>query len=50
MKKIVATLALVCFTQAFAQVMEKPQLVEKIDTSAKVVTETIEIAAPIEVE
>jgi hypothetical protein len=50
MKKIVATLALVCFTQAFAQVMEKPQLVEKIDTSAKVVTETIEIAAPIEAE
>ena len=50
MKKIVATLALVCFTQAFAQVMEKPQLVEKIDTSAKVVTETIEISAPIEAE
>jgi hypothetical protein len=50
MKKIVATLTLVCFTQAFAQVMEKPQLVEKIDTSAKVVTETIEIAAPIEAE
>jgi hypothetical protein len=50
MKKIVATLALVCFTQAFAQVMEKPQLVEKIDTSAKVVTETIEIAVPIEAE
>lgn len=50
MKKIVATLALVCFTQVFAQVMEKPQLVEKIDTSAKVVTETIEIAAPIEAE
>lgn len=50
MKKIVATLTLVCFTQAFAQVMEKPQLVEKIDTSAKVVTEIIEIAAPIEAE
>jgi hypothetical protein len=50
MKKIVATLALVCFTQAFAQVMEKPQLVEKIDTSVNVVTETIEIAAPIEAE
>lgn len=48
MKKIVTTLALVCFTQAFAQVMEKPQLVEKIDTSARVVTETIEISAPIQ--
>jgi hypothetical protein len=48
MKKFVATLALVCFAQAFAQVMEKPQLVEKIDTSARVVTETIEIAAPIQ--
>mgnify|MGYP006148581125 CR=1 FL=1 len=48
MKKIVATLALVCFTQAFAQVMEKPQLVEKVDTSARVVTEIIEIAAPIQ--
>ena len=48
MKKIVATLALVCFTQAFAQVMEKPQLVEKVDTSARVVTETIEITAPIQ--
>jgi hypothetical protein len=47
MKKFVATLALVCFAQAFAQVMEKPQLVEKIDTSARVVTETIEIEAPI---
>jgi hypothetical protein len=48
MKKFVATLTLVCFAQAFAQVMEKPQLVEKIDTSARVVTETIEIAAPIQ--
>lgn len=41
MKKIVTTLALVCFTQAFAQVMEKPQLVEKVDTSVRVVTEII---------
>jgi hypothetical protein len=46
MKKIVATLALVCFTQAFAQVMEKPQLVEKVDTNAQVVNEVINAIEP----
>lgn len=43
MKNIFFALLFFHFSNAFAQVLEKPQLVEKIDTSVKV---TIEVAEP----
>lgn len=46
MKKIFASVAiLLCFV-ANAQVLEKPQLVEKIDTSLHISTQVIEVEAP----
>ncbi|MFM7005875.1 MAG: energy transducer TonB [Flavobacteriales bacterium] len=49
MKYIVATLVFLSFTYANAQVLEKPQLVEKIDTSKQLKVEVIEIEAPMQV-
>jgi hypothetical protein len=49
MKKIVATLSLVCFSNALGQVLEKPQLVEKVDTSIRTTIEVLNIEAPIQI-
>ncbi len=50
MKKIVALLALVYCSNAFGQVLEKPQLVEKVDTSIRTSIDIENIDVPIEVK
>jgi hypothetical protein len=49
MKKISASFAILLCFSINAQVLEKPQLVEKIDTSIKIVTEVEVLEAPVEV-
>jgi hypothetical protein len=49
MKKIFVCIVLLISFVAPAQVLEKPQLVEKIDTSVKITTEVGDVEAPIEV-
>ena len=50
MKMPVALLALFCYSNIFGQVLEKPQLVEKVDTSISTSIDLENIDVPIEVK